>query len=52
MPDKLKEMQDLFYAEAAKHHVLPLDNSTLARWNAPQAEPHGRTKGIHLLGRH
>ena len=36
MPDKLKEMQDLFYAEAAKHNVLPLDNTTLARWNAPK----------------
>ena len=36
MPDKLKEMQDLFYAEAAKNQVLPLDNSTLARWNTPR----------------
>ena len=36
MPDKLKEMQDLFYAEAAKHNVLPIDNTTLARWNAPK----------------
>jgi len=36
MPDKLKQMQDLFYAEAAKHDVLPLDNTTLARWNAPK----------------
>ncbi len=36
MPDKLKEMQDLFYAEAKKHDVLPLDNSTLARWNTPR----------------
>ncbi|MCD2181220.1 arylsulfatase [Rhizobium sp. GN54] len=34
MPDKLKEMQALFYSEAAKYDVLPLDNSTLARWNA------------------
>jgi len=33
MPDKLKEMQDLFYTEAKKYGVLPLDNSTLARWN-------------------
>jgi arylsulfatase A-like enzyme len=33
MPDKLKEMQDLFYAEAKKNNVLPLDNSSLARWN-------------------
>jgi len=33
MPGKLKELQDMFYAEAAKYNVLPLDNSTLARWN-------------------
>jgi arylsulfatase len=36
MPDKLKQMQDIFYLEAAKHDVLPLDNSTLARWNTPR----------------
>jgi arylsulfatase A-like enzyme len=36
MPDKLKQMQDLFYAEAKKYDVLPLDNSTLHRWNAPR----------------
>ena len=36
MPDKLKQMQDLFYAEAKKNDVLPLDNSTLARWNTPR----------------
>jgi arylsulfatase A-like enzyme len=36
MPDKLKQMEDIFYAEAAKHDVLPLDNTTLARWNAPK----------------
>ncbi|HVP09917.1 MAG TPA: sulfatase-like hydrolase/transferase, partial [Phycisphaerae bacterium] len=36
MPDKLKQMQDLFYAEAKKFDVLPLDNTTLARWNAPK----------------
>ena len=36
MPDKLKEMQDLFYVEAKKNNVLPLDNSSLTRWNAPR----------------
>jgi hypothetical protein len=36
MPDKLKQMQDLFYLEAKKYNVLPLDNSTLARWNTPR----------------
>jgi arylsulfatase len=36
MPDKLKEMQDLFYSEAKKYDVLPLDNSSLSRWNTPR----------------
>jgi len=36
MPEKLKQMQSTFYAEAKKYDVLPLDNSTLARWNAPR----------------
>jgi hypothetical protein len=36
IPDKLKQMQDLFYSEARKYDVLPLDNSTLARWNTPR----------------
>ncbi len=36
MPDKLKALQDLFYAQAAKYNVLPLDNTTLARWNSPK----------------
>ena len=30
-PDKLKELQLLFYAEAAKYNVLPLDDSKIAR---------------------
>jgi arylsulfatase A-like enzyme len=36
MPDKLKQMQDVFYAEANKYNVLPLDNSTLARFLTPR----------------
>jgi arylsulfatase len=36
MPDKLKQMQNLFYVEAAKYNVLPLDNTTLTRWNSPK----------------
>jgi arylsulfatase A-like enzyme len=36
MPDKLKEMQEIFYAEAKKFDVLPLDNSTLARFLTPR----------------
>jgi arylsulfatase len=36
MPAKLQEMQALFLSEAKKHNVLPLDNSTLARWNTPR----------------
>ncbi len=36
MPDKLKQMEDVFYAEAKKYDVLPLDNSTLARFTTPR----------------
>ena len=36
MPEKLKQMQDIFYAEAKKFDVLPLDNTSLARWNTPR----------------
>ena len=36
MPEKVKQMQTLFYSEAKKYGVLPLDNSTLARWNTPR----------------
>jgi arylsulfatase A-like enzyme len=36
MPEKLKQMQDLFYSEAEKYDVLPLDNSTLARFTTPR----------------
>ena len=36
MPDKVKEMEALFDAEAKKYNVLPLDNTTLARWNTPR----------------
>jgi len=45
MPDKVKQLQDIFYLEASKHDVLPLDNTSLARWNA--ARPNlsgGRTE--------
>jgi arylsulfatase len=45
MPDKLKELQDVFYSEAKKYDVLPLDNSTLARWNTPRPSlTEGRTE--------
>jgi arylsulfatase len=36
MPDKLKELEAAFYDEAKRYNVLPLDNSTLARWNTPR----------------
>jgi len=47
-PDKLKQMQDAFYAEAAKYNVLPLDNTTLARWNSPRPNiTAGRTEFVY-----
>lgn len=36
MPDKLREMQELFLVEAAKNQVFPLDNSVLSRVLAPK----------------
>jgi arylsulfatase len=35
-PRKLKEMQDLFWVQAAKHNVLPLDASVAARVITPK----------------
>jgi arylsulfatase len=40
-PEKLKELQGLFAAEAAKYHVLPLDNSKLSRAIAPRPRLNG-----------
>jgi arylsulfatase A-like enzyme len=42
-PDKLRELQLLFYAEAAKYNVLPLDDTG----HSPQ--PHARPHRVHLL---
>jgi hypothetical protein len=43
-PDKLKEMQKTFYAEAAKYNVLPMDNSTITRITTPRpSSTAGRT---------
>jgi arylsulfatase len=51
MPDKLKQMQDLFDSEAEKYGVLPLDNSTLARWNTPRPSlTAGRTEFTYRGG--
>jgi arylsulfatase A-like enzyme len=50
MPDKLKQMQDTFYAEAKAHDVLPLDNSSLTRWNAPKPNLTGGRKVFTYSG--
>jgi arylsulfatase len=36
MPDKLREMQELFFVEASKYNVFPLDNSVLQRILTPR----------------
>jgi arylsulfatase len=36
MPDKLRELQQLFLVEATKYNVFPLDNSVLTRLIAPR----------------
>jgi arylsulfatase A-like enzyme len=35
-PDKLRELQELFYVEATKYKVFPLDNSVLPRITTPR----------------
>jgi arylsulfatase A-like enzyme len=35
-PAKLKELEELFWKEAAKYQVLPLDNSVVARLISPK----------------
>ena len=41
-PEKLKEMQELFWQEAAKYQVLPLDDSVATRLVTPRPEHHRR----------
>jgi arylsulfatase A-like enzyme len=36
MPDKLRQMQELFLVEASKYNVFPLDNAVLERVLAPR----------------
>ena len=50
MPDKLREMQELFLVEAAKYNVFPLDNSILPRITYAAAERDRRANCLHLLG--
>jgi arylsulfatase len=48
-PDKLHELQLLFYAEAAKYNVLPLDDSTIGRFDVSirPSLTRGRTEFIY-----
>lgn len=48
-PDKLKEMQDLFMAEAIKYGVLPLDDRAFERLNAVSAGRPDLMDGRHEL---
>ena len=49
MPDKLREMQELFLVEAAKYNVFPLDNSVLRALTDATPERHRRAERVHLL---
>jgi arylsulfatase len=47
-PEKLKALQDLFWIEAAKYQVLPLDASALTRFIAPRPSiVAGRTESTY-----
>jgi arylsulfatase len=48
MPDKLKQLQQAFLAEAKKYNVLPLDNSTITRILTPRpSTTAGRNKFVY-----
>jgi arylsulfatase len=52
-PEKLRELQELFWIEAAKYNVLPLDNSKIERpGQAPIAPASPGALPLHLLPRH
>ena len=50
MPDKLRELQELFIVEATKYNVFPLDNSVLTANHYAAAERDRRAESLHLLG--
>ena len=49
MPDKLRDMQELFLVEASKYNVLPLDNDVLQRALSSTSEPDSRQDRLYLL---
>ncbi len=51
-PKKLRELQDLFWVEAAKHNVLPLDNSKVERFDVSlrPSLTRGRTEFTYYPG--
>ncbi len=51
-PGKLRELQDLFWAEAGKYHVLPLDNSKAERFDVSirPSLTRGRTEFTYYPG--
>ena len=50
-PAKLKEMENIFWAEAKKYQVLPLDATVATPPHHAAAQHHGRPQRVHLLGR-
>ncbi len=47
-PEKLKELQELFWTEATKYQVLPLDASALTRFIAAAAEHRRGPQRVYL----
>ena len=50
MPDKLRDMQELFLSQAEKYDVFPLDNSFLTRAASPRPSSTAGKDRLHLLG--
>ena len=50
MPDKLRNMQELFLVEAQKYNVFPLDNSVRRSRSHAATEPDRWSDRLYLLG--
>ena len=49
-PDKVKELDELFWIEAKKYQVLPLDATVATRLVAAASEPRCGPQHVHLVG--
>ncbi len=50
-PEKLRELVELWWTEAGRYDVLPLDDRLIERWSIPPAEGSIKTQRVHRIYR-